>query len=317
MLNFFKKNQNKDIKTDTKKASLKERLSKSKRRLGDGLSSILIGKKQIDDELLEELEMLMISADIGIQTTDKIIESVRKKASRKELNDGDSLYQLIKIELEALLVDENLLEPVSESTFVILVVGINGAGKTTTIGKLAKSFQRQGKSVMLAAGDTFRAAAVEQLQIWGERNEIPVIAQKTGADAASVVYDAYQSAVAKNIDILIADTAGRLHTQDNLMQELEKIKRVLKKHHEKAPHETLLVIDGGSGQNAVQQANEFHKSIELSGIAVTKLDGTAKGGVLFAISDSLNLPIRYIGIGEAIDDLKPFQAKDFINALFD
>ena len=317
MLNFFKKNQNKDIQTDTKKASLKDRLFKSKRRLGDGLSSILIGKKQIDDELLEELEILMISADIGIQTTDKIIESVRKKASRKELKDGDSLYQLIKVELEALLIDDNLLVPVSDSTFVILVVGINGAGKTTTIGKLAKSFQSQGKSVMLAAGDTFRAAAVEQLQIWGERNEIPVIAQKTGADAASVVYDAYQSAVAKNIDILIADTAGRLHTQDNLMQELEKIKRVLKKHNDKSPHETLLVIDGGSGQNAVQQANEFHKSIELSGIAVTKLDGTAKGGVLFAISDSLNLPIRYIGIGEAIDDLKPFHAKDFINALFD
>jgi len=317
MLNFFKKNQNKDIQTDTKKTSLKDRLFKSKRRLGDGLSSILIGKKQIDDELLEDLEMLMISADIGIQTTDKIIDSVRKKASRKELKDGDSLYQLIKVELEALLIDDNLLEIVSESTFVILVVGINGAGKTTTIGKLAKSFQSQGKSVMLAAGDTFRAAAIEQLQIWGERNEIPVIAQKTGADAASVVYDAYQSAVAKNIDILIADTAGRLHTQDNLMQELEKIKRVLKKHNDKSPHETLLVIDGGSGQNAVQQANEFHKSIELSGIAVTKLDGTAKGGVLFAISDSLNLPIRYIGIGEAIDDLKPFHAKDFINALFD
>jgi len=317
MLKFFKKNQNKDIQTDTKKASLKDRLFKSKRRLGDGLSSILIGKKKIDDELLEELEILMISADIGIQTTDKIIESVRKKASRKELKDGDSLYQLIKVELEALLIDDNLLVPVSDSTFVILVVGINGAGKTTTIGKLAKSFQSQGKSVMLAAGDTFRAAAIEQLQIWGERNEIPVIAQKTGADAASVVYDAYQSAVAKNIDILIADTAGRLHTQDNLMQELEKIKRVLKKHNDKSPHETLLVIDGGSGQNAVQQANEFHKSIELSGIAVTKLDGTAKGGVLFAISDSLNLPIRYIGIGEAIDDLKPFHAKDFINALFD
>jgi len=317
MLNFFKKNQNKDTQTDTKKASLKDKLLKSKRRLGDGLSSILIGKKQIDDELLEELEMLMISADIGIQTTDKIIESVRKKASRKELKDGDSLYQLIKVELEALLIDDNLLEVVSDSTFVILVVGINGAGKTTTIGKLAKSFQSQGKSVMLAAGDTFRAAAIEQLQIWGDRNEIPVISQKTGADAASVVYDAYQSAVAKNIDILIADTAGRLHTQDNLMQELEKIKRVLKKHNEKSPHETLLVIDGGSGQNAVQQANELHKSIELSGIAVTKLDGTAKGGVLFAISDSLNLPIRYIGIGEAIDDLKPFHAKDFINALFD
>ena len=317
MLKFFKKNQNKDIQTDTKNASLKDRLFKSKRRLGDGLSSILIGKKQIDDELLEELEILMISADIGIQTTDKIIESVRKKASRKELKDGDSLYQLIKVELEALLIDDNLLVPVSDSTFVILVVGINGAGKTTTIGKLAKSFQSQGKSVMLAAGDTFRAAAIEQLQIWGDRNEIPVIAQKTGADAASVVYDAYQSAVAKNIDILIADTAGRLHTQDNLMQELEKIKRVLKKHNDEAPHETLLVIDGGSGQNAVQQANEFHKSIELSGIAVTKLDGTAKGGVLFAISDSLNLPIRYIGIGESIDDLKPFHAKDFINALFD
>jgi len=317
MLNFFKKNQNKDIQTDTKKTSLKDRLFKSKRRLGDGLSSILIGKKKIDDELLEELEMLMIRADIGIQTTDKIIESVRKKASRKELKDGDSLYQLIKVELEALLIDDNLLVPVSDSTFVILVVGINGAGKTTTIGKLAKSFQSQGKSVMLAAGDTFRAAAIEQLQIWGDRNEIPVIAQKTGADAASVVYDAYQSAVAKNIDILIADTAGRLHTQDNLMQELEKIKRVLKKHNDNSPHETLLVIDGGSGQNAVQQANEFHKSIELSGIAVTKLDGTAKGGVLFAISDSLNLPIRYIGIGEAIDDLKPFHAKDFINALFD
>ncbi len=317
MLNFFKKNQNQDIQTDTNKASLKDRLFKSKRRLGDGLSSILIGKKQIDDELLDELEILMISADIGIQTTDKIIESVRKKASRKELKDGDSLYQLIKIELEALLIDDNLLKPVSNSTFVILVVGINGSGKTTTIGKLAKSFQSQGKSVMLAAGDTFRAAAIEQLQIWGDRNEIPVIAQKTGADAASVVYDAYQSAVAKNIDILIADTAGRLHTQDNLMQELEKIKRVLKKHNDKSPHETLLVIDGGSGQNAVQQANEFHKSIELSGIAVTKLDGTAKGGVLFAISDSLNLPIRYIGIGEAIEDLKPFHAKDFINALFD
>ena len=317
MLNFFKKNQNKDIQTDTKKASLKDRLFKSKRRLGDGLSSLLIGKKRIDDELLEELEILMISADIGIQTTDKIIESVRKKASRKELKDGDSLYQLIKVELEALLIDDNLLEAVSDSTFVILVVGINGAGKTTTIGKLAKSFQSQGKSVMLAAGDTFRAAAIEQLQIWGDRNEIPVIAQKTGADAASVVYDAYQSAVAKNIDILIADTAGRLHTQDNLMQELEKIKRVLKKHNDKSPHETLLVIDGGSGQNAVQQANEFHKSIELSGIAVTKLDGTAKGGVLFAISDALNLPIRYIGIGESIDDLKPFHAKDFINALFD
>ena len=317
MLNFFKKTQSQDPQEVKNKTSLKERLFKSKKKLGDGLSSLVIGKKKIDEDLLEELEMLLIGSDIGIQTTDKVIEVVRKKASRKELKDEDSLYQLIKEELESLLIKENLLQPSSNNPFVILVVGINGAGKTTTIGKLAKLFQGEGKSVMLAAGDTFRAAAVEQLQVWGERNDIPVIAQKTGADAASVVYDAYQSAIAKDIDILIADTAGRLHTQDNLMQELEKIKRVLKKHNEDAPHETLLVIDGGSGQNAIQQANEFHKSINLSGLAVTKLDGTAKGGVLFSISDSLKLPIRYIGVGEAIEDLKPFNAKDFVNALFD
>ena len=317
MLNFFKKTQSQDPQEVKNKTSLKERLFKSKKKLGDGLSSLVIGKKKIDEDLLEELEMLLIGSDIGIQTTDKVIEIVRKKASRKELKDEDSLYQLIKEELESLLIKENLLQPSSNNPFVILVVGINGAGKTTTIGKLAKLFQGEGKSVMLAAGDTFRAAAVEQLQVWGERNDIPVIAQKTGADAASVVYDAYQSAIAKDIDILIADTAGRLHTQDNLMQELEKIKRVLKKHNEDAPHETLLVIDGGSGQNAIQQANEFHKSINLTGLAITKLDGTAKGGVLFSISDSLQLPIRYIGVGEAIEDLKPFNAKDFVNALFD
>ena len=317
MLNFFKKTQSQDPQEVKNKTSLKERLFKSKKKLGDGLSSLVIGKKKIDENLLEELEMLLIGSDIGIQTTDKVIEVVRKKASRKELKDEDSLYQLIKEELESLLIKESLLQPSSNNPFVILVVGINGAGKTTTIGKLAKLFQGEGKSVMLAAGDTFRAAAVEQLQVWGERNDIPVIAQKTGADAASVVYDAYQSAIAKDIDILIADTAGRLHTQDNLMQELEKIKRVLKKHNEDAPHETLLVIDGGSGQNAIQQANEFHKSINLTGLAITKLDGTAKGGVLFSISDSLQLPIRYIGVGEAIEDLKPFNAKDFVNALFD
>jgi fused signal recognition particle receptor len=317
MLNFFKKNQNADSKEDKNKSSLKDRLFKSKKKLGDGLSSLVIGKKKIDEDLLEELEVLLISSDIGIQTTDKVIESVRKKASRKELKDEDSLYQLIKIELESLLITDSDFKPSYETPFVILVVGINGAGKTTTIGKLAKLFQSEGKSVMLAAGDTFRAAAVEQLQVWGERNDIPVIAQNTGSDAASVVYDAYQSAIAKKIDILIADTAGRLHTQDNLMQELEKIKRVLKKHNEGAPHETLLVIDGGSGQNAVQQATEFHKSINLSGLAITKLDGTAKGGVLFSISDALKLPIRFIGVGEAIEDLKPFNSKDFVDALFD
>ena len=318
MLNFFKKKQNPSLKEEEEqKPSLRDRLFKSKKKLGDGLSSLVIGKKKIDEDLLEELEVLLISSDVGIQTTDKVIESVRKKASRKELKDEDSLYQLIKLELESLLVTDSDLEPSTEIPFVILVVGINGAGKTTTIGKLAKLFQGEGKSVMLAAGDTFRAAAVEQLQVWGERNDITVIAQKTGADAASVVYDAYQSAIAKNTDILIADTAGRLHTQDNLMQELEKIKRVLKKHNENAPHETLLVIDGGSGQNAVQQANEFHKSINLSGLAITKLDGTAKGGVLFSISDALKLPIRFIGVGEAIEDLKPFNSKDFVDALFD
>ncbi len=317
MLNLFKKNQNTDSTENKNKTSLKDRLFKSKKKLGDGLSALVIGKKKIDEDLLEELEVLLISSDIGIQTTDKVIESVRKKASRKELKDEDSLYQLIKIELESLLISDDSMESSPEIPFVILVVGINGAGKTTTIGKLAKLFQKEGKSVMLAAGDTFRAAAVEQLQVWGERNDIPVIAQKTGSDAASVVYDAYQSAIAKKIDILIADTAGRLHTQDNLMQELEKIKRVLKKHNENAPHETLLVIDGGSGQNAVQQANEFHKSIQLSGLAITKLDGTAKGGVLFSISDSLKIPIRFIGVGEGIEDLKPFNSKDFVDALFD
>ena len=318
MLNFFKKKQNPSLKEEEEqKTSLRDRLFKSKKKLGDGLSSLVIGKKKIDEDLLEELEVLLISSDVGIQTTDKVIESVRMKASRKELKDEDSLYQLIKLELESLLVTDSDLEPSTEIPFVILVVGINGAGKTTTIGKLAKLFQGEGKSVMLAAGDTFRAAAVEQLQVWGERNDITVIAQKTGADAASVVYDAYQSAIAKKTDILIADTAGRLHTQDNLMQELEKIKRVLKKHNENAPHETLLVIDGGSGQNAVQQANEFHKSINLSGLAITKLDGTAKGGVLFSISDALKLPIRFIGVGEAIEDLKPFNSKDFVDALFD
>ena len=313
MFNFFKKDKS---PIEEKPASLKERLVKSRQKLGSGLSTLLLGKKEINDDLLDELETLLITADIGINTTDKVLESVRKNASRKILKDSNNLYQFLKDELSKLLIEDNQLDTDIKETFVILVVGINGAGKTTTIGKLAKSFQNQGKSVMLAAGDTFRAAAVEQLKVWGERNKIPVVAQATGADAASVIYDAYESAKAKNIDILIADTAGRLHTQGNLMQELEKIKRVLKKHNEDAPHETMLVIDGGSGQNAVNQAIEFNKAIELSGISITKLDGTAKGGVLFAISDELNLPIRYIGVGEGIDDLKPFNANEFVDALF-
>ena len=313
MFNFLKKDKS---QTKEKSVSLKERLVKSRQKLGSGLSALLLGKKEINDDLLDELETLLITADIGINTTDKVLESVRKNASRKILKDSNNLYQFLKDELSKLLIEDNQLDTDIKETFVILVVGINGAGKTTTIGKLAKSFQNQGKSVMLAAGDTFRAAAVEQLKVWGERNKIPVVAQATGADAASVIYDAYESAKAKNIDILIADTAGRLHTQGNLMQELEKIKRVLKKHNENAPHETMLVIDGGSGQNAVNQAIEFNKAIKLSGISITKLDGTAKGGVLFAISDELNLPIRYIGVGEGIDDLKPFNANEFVDALF-
>ena len=314
MFNFFKKDKS---QVDDKPASLKERLVKSRQKLGAGLSALLLGKKSIDDDLLEELEMLLITADIGISTTDKVLENIRKNASRKTLKDSEALYDYLKQALSELLIKDNQLDVNINETFVILVVGVNGAGKTTTIGKLAKSFQNQGKSVMLAAGDTFRAAAVEQLKVWGERNEIPVIAQATGADAASVIYDAYQSARAKNVDILIADTAGRLHTQGNLMQELEKIKRVLKKHNDQAPHETMLVIDGGSGQNAINQAREFNKAVDLSGVSITKLDGTAKGGVLFALSDELQLPIRYIGVGEGINDLKPFIAKDFIDAVFD
>lgn len=314
MFNFLKKDKSDQVE---KSSTLKQRLAKSRQKLGSGLSSLLLGKKVIDEDLLDELEMLLITADIGINTTDKVLESVRQNASRKVLKDSDSLYAFLKEALTKLLIEDNQLNTDTNETFVILVVGINGAGKTTTIGKLAKSFQNQGKSVMLAAGDTFRAAAVEQLKVWGERNEIPVVAQTTGSDAASVIYDAYESAKAKNIDILIADTAGRLHTQGNLMQELEKIKRVLKKHNENAPHETMLIIDGGSGQNAINQAKEFNKTVGLSGISITKLDGTAKGGVVFAISDELKLPVRYIGVGEGINDLKPFNAKEFVDALFE
>lgn len=317
MFNFFKKNKSEaSDNTQQKSESLKQRLVKSRQKLGEGLSSLLLGKKIIDEDLLDEIETLLISADVGINTTDKVLESVRKNASRKTLKDTEGLYLFLKQELSKLLIEGTTLSLPEDKTFVILVVGVNGAGKTTTIGKMAKAFQNQGKSVMLAAGDTFRAAAVEQLKIWGQRNDISVVAQSTGADAASVIYDAYQSAKAKNIDILIADTAGRLHTQGNLMQELEKIKRVLKKHDEDAPQETMLVIDGGSGQNAINQAKEFDKAVGLSSISITKLDGTAKGGVVFAICDELKLPIRFVGVGEGIEDLRPFNAKDFVDALF-
>lgn len=313
MFNIFKKNKSNQT---NKTPSLKARLFTSTQKFSSGLNNLLLGKKTIDDDLLEKLETLLITADVGINTTDKILDNIRKNTARKNLKDSNLLYTFLKEELSKLLIKDNKLNINLKETFVILVVGANGAGKTTTIGKLAKSFQNQGKSVMLAAGDTFRAAAVEQLKVWGQYNNIPVVSQTTGADSASVIFDAYQSAQAKNIDILIADTAGRLHTQSNLMQELEKIKRVITKQQQNAPHEVMLVADGSTGQNSLNQAKIFNEAIKLNSISITKLDGTAKGGIIFAISNELKLPIRYIGVGEGIDDLKPFVAEDFVDALF-
>ena len=317
MFNIFKKRHTENTSSENKsKPTLRERLTKSREKIGDSLSSLLLGKKSIDDDLLEELETILISADIGLKTTDQVIESVRQKSSRKDLSDPSSLYNLVKEELLSIIVEDNEISEINAKPFVILVVGVNGAGKTTSIGKLAKSFQQAGKTVMLAAADTYRAAAVEQLKVWGERNDVPVVAQSTGSDAASVIFDAYDSAKAKGIDILIADTAGRLHTQKNLMQELEKIDRVIKKQDPQAPHETMLVVDGTAGQNALNQAIDFNKLLNITGITITKLDGTAKGGVLFSISNELKLPIRFIGVGEGIDDLRVFNAKKFVDAIF-
>ena len=292
-------------------------LLKTKQNIGAGFRSFFLGKK-IDDELFEELEEQLLIADIGVPTTSKIIKNLTEHASRKELQDAELLYQQLKVEMA------DILEPVAQpleidntkKPYVILMVGVNGVGKTTTIGKLARKFQAEGKSVMLAAGDTFRAAAVEQLQVWGERNHIPVVAQNTGSDSASVIFDAMQSAAARNIDILIADTAGRLQNKNNLMDELKKIVRVMKKYDETAPHEIMLTLDAGTGQNAISQAKLFNEAVGLTGISLTKLDGTAKGGVIFAIADQFKLPIRYIGVGEKIEDLREFNAKEFIEALF-
>jgi fused signal recognition particle receptor len=281
------------------------------------LASLLLGKKSINDDILEELEMLLIASDIGLKTIDKVLENVKQNAKRKELKDENALKNLVENELNGFLIQDNELLIESHETFVILVVGVNGAGKTTTIGKLAKKLQNSGKSVMLAAGDTFRAAAIEQLQTWGDRNDVPVVAGKIGGDSAATIFDAYQSAKAKKIDVLIADTSGRLHTQSNLMAELEKIKKVLGKGGDNAPHEVMLVVDGTAGQNAIAQAKAFNESVELTGISITKLDGTAKGGVVFAISDELNLPIRFIGLGEGIDDLQVFNPKQFSADIFD
>ena len=306
------------VSAEDKAADLSHSLEKTKRTFSDGMADFLLGKRSIDNELLDELETRLLSADVGINATTTIIDELQNDISRKVISDADSLQiKLAEIMKTILLPCEQAMNTDSAKPFVILVVGINGAGKTTSIGKLAHHFMQQGKSVMLAAGDTFRAAAVEQLQEWGRRNDVPVISQGTGADPASVIFDAVQSASSKNIDIIIADTAGRLHTQDNLMDELAKIKRVLAKIDASAPHETLIVMDAGFGQNALHQAQQFHDSIGLTGMAVTKLDGTAKGGILFSIARTLKLPVRFIGIGEGIDDLRPFNAAEFVDALLE
>ncbi|MCF4977466.1 signal recognition particle-docking protein FtsY [Pseudomonas gessardii] len=298
-------------------ARLKQGLSKTSASIGEGMASLFLGKKIIDDELLEDIETRLLTADVGVEATAVIIQSLTQKVARKQLTDADALYKSLQAELAAMLKPvEAPLVIVEKKPFVILVVGVNGAGKTTTIGKLAKKLQLEGKKVMLAAGDTFRAAAVEQLQVWGERNKIPVIAQHTGADSASVIFDAVQAAKARNIDVLIADTAGRLHTKDNLMEELKKVRRVMGKLDADAPHEVLLVLDAGTGQNAISQAKQFHQTVQLTGLALTKLDGTAKGGVIFALAKQFGLPIRYIGVGEGIDDLRTFEAEPFVQALF-
>jgi fused signal recognition particle receptor len=298
-------------------SKLKRGLSRTKESLGSGIVSLFRGKA-INDELFEELETQLLVADVGMNTTIKIIKQLTDSTDRKQLKDGDALYQLLKEQMADILnkVESPLTLKTESGPFVILMVGVNGVGKTTTIGKMAKQFQQQGKKVMLAAGDTFRAAAVEQLQVWGERNNIPVVAQLTGSDSASVIYDAFQSAKAKNIDVLIADTAGRLQNKEHLMEELKKIVRVIKKIAPDAPHEVMLTLDAGTGQNAVSQTKLFNEAVGLTGISLTKLDGTAKGGVIFAIADQFDIPIRYIGVGEGIDDLRPFNSQDFVDALF-
>ncbi len=300
-------------------ARMKAGLSKSSKNLSEGLMNVLVGGKEIDDELLEEVEDQLLVADIGVDATNRIIKSLTEQTARGDLIYSHSLYKALKKELVEILAPKvaPLVIDTSKKPFVILMVGVNGVGKTTTIGKLAKRLQREGKSVMLAAGDTFRAAATEQLQIWGERNNIPVVAQGNGADSASVIFDAMQSAKAKGIDVLIADTAGRLQNKTYLMNELEKVVRVMKKADESAPHECMIVLDAGTGQNAINQVQIFSEATPLSGISITKLDGTAKGGVVFNVAQNTNIPIRYIGVGEGIDDLQAFDPKEFVDALLE
>ncbi len=324
MFGFGKKKQNEpSAEQDTAQPGfferLKQGLARSRSTFSDGLADLVLGKKKIDDDLLEELETLLLTADVGVDTTQRIIDDLTDRVKRKTLSDPAALSEVLQAQLVEILkqCECPVVEPLPGKPQVILMVGINGAGKTTTIGKLAKKLQNDGQKVMLAAGDTFRAAAVEQLQTWGERNNIPVIAQATGADSASVIFDALQAAQARSMDVLIADTAGRLHTKDNLMDELTKIARVMKKLDEDAPHEVMLVVDAGTGQNAINQAEQFFKAVGLTGITLSKLDGTAKGGIVFAIAERVGVPIRFIGVGEGIDDLRPFDAEEFVKALFE
>nr|WP_297459648.1 signal recognition particle-docking protein FtsY [uncultured Halomonas sp.] len=300
-------------------ARIRSGLGKTRANLTDGIADLFLGKKQIDDELMEDLETQLLLADVGIEATTEIIDNLSARVSRKELNEPQALYRALQDELAELLAPVSTplaLLAKGEGPFVILMVGVNGVGKTTTIGKLTKRFQAEGRSVMLAAGDTFRAAAVEQLKVWGERNKVPVVAQHTGADSASVIYDALAAAKARGVDVLIADTAGRLHNKSHLMEELKKVRRVMAKLDEAAPHEVMLVLDAGTGQNALSQASTFNEAIPITGITLTKLDGTAKGGIIFALAKQLGTPIRFIGIGESLDDLRPFTAGDFVGALF-
>lgn len=298
---------------------LKEGLSRTRQQFTTGLANLLRGKKAIDEQLLEEIETLLLTADVGVEATQQLIKDLSGRVASKQLSDAEALLQALREDMLAIVqpVARPLILPNNlEKPFVILMVGVNGSGKTTTIGKLAKRFQAEGHSVMLAAGDTFRAAAIEQLKVWGERNNVPVIAQHNRADSASVIYDALQAATARGIDILIADTAGRLHTQINLMEELKKVRRVINKLDPTAPHETMLIVDAGIGQNALIQAKQFHDAIGLTGVTMTKLDGTAKGGIVFAMAKKTGLPIRFIGVGERLDDLRPFEAANFVEALF-
>ncbi|MDO0946196.1 signal recognition particle-docking protein FtsY [Chromohalobacter israelensis] len=301
-------------------ARIKAGLGKTRANFTEGLAGLFLGKKQIDDDLMEDLETQLLMADVGIEATTEIIDRLTERVSRKELKDPQALYSALQEELQDLLdpVAQPLaLPPKGQGPFVILMVGVNGVGKTTTIGKLTQRFQREGRSVMLAAGDTFRAAAVEQLKVWGERNHVPVVAQHTGADSASVIYDALSAAKARGVDVLIADTAGRLHNKSHLMEELKKVRRVMAKLDEQAPHEVMLVLDAGTGQNALSQASTFNEAVPVTGITLTKLDGTAKGGIIFALAKQLGTPIRFIGVGETLDDLRPFAAEDFVSALFE